>query len=158
MIRSWRSIWISVCTLVSTSTWPRALKQMHPLRPMWHVDTGPRQFSDVDCMSCIQLDDRGHCGSSAVWAGPGGSGWVYLVVRRPGCVLQSCGWRSCAYLRRRQAGWAAKAGGMPGGHRVAAPPARRPPRTTSSGTRQSPPGLQQTSLQPLWWEAGMSRL
>lgn len=118
-------------------------EQMHPLCPVWHGNTGPRQFSEVDlCMICIRLDEGGDCDSSAVQAGPGGSGWVYLAVRRPGCVLQSCGWRNCAYLRRRPAGWATRAGGKPGGRRVAAPPAQRPPRTTSSGTGQSLPGLQ----------------
>lgn len=128
---------------------------MHPLCPVWQVNTGPRQFSEVDlCMICTGLDEGGDRGSFAVWAGPGGSGWVYLAVRLPGCVLQSCGWRSCAYLRRRPAGLAARAGGRPGGHRVAAPPAQRPPQTTSSGTGQSPPGLQQTRLQLQWGGAG----
>lgn len=140
------------------TTWPRALEHMYPLCPVVHVNIGLRQFSELDCMINIRLDEWGHCSSCAVWAGSGGSGWVYLAVRRPGCVLQSCGWKSCAYLRRKLAGWVARAGGMLGGRRVAAPPAQRPLQTTSSGTGQSPLGLQLTSLQLPRVEAGMSGL
>lgn len=85
----------------------------------------------------------------------GGAACVYLAVLRPGCVLQSCGWRSCAYLHRRLAGWAARAEGRPGGHKFDAPPGRKPPQTTSSETGQSPPGLPLTSPVPQEGAAGM---
>lgn len=132
---------------------------MHPLGSLWYVNTGPKHSPEVEfSIICIRLDERGGRGSSVVWAVPGGLGWVYLAVQRPGCVLQSCGWRSCAYLRRRLVGWAARAGGKPVGRSVVAPPSQKPPRTTSSGTRRSLRGLQQTSLQLLCWEAGRSAL
>lgn len=68
---------------------------------------------------------------------------LYPATRRPGSVLQSCGWRNCCGWRRTTACSAATAGGKPGGHNAAALPAQRPPRTTSSGTEQSPPELLQ---------------
>lgn len=61
-------------------------------------------------------------------------------------------------MRRKLVGWAARAGGRPGGRRGAAPPARRPPRTTFFGTGKNPLVLQWTSPRLQRWRAGGWRL
>lgn len=83
---------------------------------------------------------------------------LYLAVRQPGCVLRSCGWKNCAYLRTRPADWAAMAAGRQAGRMGVAPLAQRPPRTTSSEREQSPPVPPSTTRLHPWEEAEKRRL